>query len=110
MLASGVQIGTPMAYQNWGNVLEVCAGGLSTGISLAALRTARGRTCSLPAAPNMLARIFDLPDNEPQRYPHSIWLYLSDSTTGRTGGKSRREELIDKWIRTSDSASSPMRT
>jgi len=48
----------------------------------------------------MLAPIFGLVPNEPNKYPSLVWNYLNDYEPGQK--KSRREQLIDRWIKLND--------
>lgn len=96
MLASGVQIGTPNAWQNSGNELEVIQGGIQTMMSAYALKQSRGGKWSSPSDQNMLAQIFDRPVPPDRQFSDLIWMYLNDPLP--PSNISRRDLLIQKWI------------
>jgi len=97
ILASGLQIGTKVGLQNTGNEFEVMAGALQAGISAYALRLVKGERFAAQVHPNMLARVFDLPDPHDDHYPPAVWAYLDDPIT--PGGLSRRDLLIKSWVK-----------
>ena len=46
----------------------------------------------------MLAKLFDYPTNPEIDYPQPVWDFLNGVPVGDRSGKSRREQLIDRWI------------
>jgi hypothetical protein len=98
MIGSSIQIGGGNAISNAGNVLEVGAGALSTGISTYALKQSSGERRSAGADPNMLARLFNLPTTKDRDIPTPIWNYLNEPIPGGQG-VSRRDLLIERWVR-----------
>ncbi|HEY9733553.1 MAG TPA: hypothetical protein V6C89_16660 [Drouetiella sp.] len=97
MTQGAISIGTPMKYQNAGNELGAIAGALTALIGSYALKIQGGAKRSSDRDPNMLAPIFGLVPNEPNKYPPLVWNYLNDYEPGQK--KSRREQLIDRWIK-----------
>lgn len=97
MTQGAISVGTPMKYQNAGNELGVVAGALTTVIGAYALKVQRGGKRSSERDPNMLAPIFGLVPNEPNKYPLITWNYLNDYEPGQK--KTRREQLIDRWVK-----------
>ncbi|MBS1956469.1 MAG: hypothetical protein JST89_19940 [Cyanobacteria bacterium SZAS-4] len=97
MTQGAISIGTPMKYQNAGNELGAIAGALTTVIGAYALKLQGGGKRSSERDPNMLAPIFGLLPNEPNKYPVVVWDYLSDYEPGQK--KTRREQLIDRWVK-----------
>lgn len=97
MTQGAISIGTPMKYQNAGNELGTIAGALTTVIGAYALKLQGGGKRSSERDPNMLAPIFGLVPNEPNKYPVIVWNYLNDFEPGQK--KTRREELIDRWVK-----------
>jgi hypothetical protein len=103
MVASGIQVGGGNAISNAGNVMEVGAGALATGISSYALKQSSGEKRSSGASPNLLAKLFDLPvtkdkDIPDKEIPSSIWKYLNDPVPGGKDGLTRRDFLIQRWV------------
>lgn len=97
MTQGSISIGTPMRYQNAGNELGVIAGALTALIGAYALKIQKGAKRSSDRDPNMLAPIFGLVPNEPNKYPPSVWNYLNEKEPGQK--KTRREQLIDRWVK-----------
>ena len=97
MTQGGISIGTPMKYQNAGNELGAVAGALTAVIGAYALKLQGGGKRSSERDPNMLAPIFGLVPNEPNKYPLITWNYLNDFEPGQK--KTRREQLIDRWVK-----------
>ncbi len=97
MTQGAISIGTPMKYQNAGNELGTIAGALTTVIGAYALKLQGGGKRSSERDPNMLAPIFGLLPNEPNKYPVVVWDYLNDYEPGQK--KTRREQLIDRWVK-----------
>jgi hypothetical protein len=86
-----------MKYQNAGNELGAVAGALTAVIGAYALKLQGGGKRSSERDPNMLAPIFGLVPNEPNKYPLITWNYLNDFEPGQK--KTRREQLIDRWVK-----------
>jgi hypothetical protein len=97
MIASGLQIGTANPYQNAGNVMEVGAGALSTGISTYALKQSSGEKRTANVNPNMLARFFSLSTTKDRDIPVPIWNFLNEPMP-EGKGLSRRDILIQRWV------------
>jgi hypothetical protein len=97
MIGSGVQVGTTTPYQNAGNILEVAAGAISTGISTYALKQSSGEKRSSSIDPNMLARFFCLSTTKDKDIPAPVWNFLNEPIPGGTG-LSRRDILIQRWV------------
>jgi len=97
MIGSGIQVGGGNAISNAGNVMEVAAGALSTGISTYALKQSSGEKRSAGANPNMLARLFNLPTTRDKDIPAPIWNFLNEPIPGGNG-QSRRDQLVERWV------------
>jgi len=97
MIGSGIQIGGGLGISNAGNVMEVTAGALATGISTYALKQSSGEKRSAGADPNMLARLFNLPTTKDKDISTPIWNFLNEPIPGGNG-KSRRDLLIERWV------------
>lgn len=46
----------------------------------------------------MLAKVFNYPTTPDIEYPTVVWQYLNSAPAEETGGKSRKEQLIDRWV------------
>ncbi|CAN5729697.1 hypothetical protein BH10CYA1_BH10CYA1_50540 [soil metagenome] len=97
MIGSGLQIGGGAAINNAGNVLEIAAGAVATGISSYALKQASGEKRSAGVNPNMLSRIFKLPTAKDKDFPTPVWNFLNEPIPGGNG-ESRRDQLIERWV------------
>jgi hypothetical protein len=96
MIGSGIQIGTPGAWQNAGNEIEVITGGASIGLSSYQLKLGQGSKRSAAARPNMLAKVLDRSTSADTQYPEGVWNYLCNAPPGLR--ESRRQLLIDRWV------------
>ncbi len=97
MIGSGLQIGTTNPYQNAGNIMEVGAGALSTGISTYALKQSSGEKRTANVNPNLLAPCFSLPTEKDKDIPVPILNFLNEPIP-EGKGLSRREILIQHWV------------
>lgn len=46
----------------------------------------------------MLAKVFGNPGNEETDYPDSVWKFLNEVPAKDKTNRSRRDQLIDRWI------------
>ncbi len=97
MIGSGIQIGGGSAIGNAGNVMEVAAGAVATGISTYALKQSSGEKRSAGVNPNMLAKLFNLPTTKDHEIPTPVWNFLNEPIPGGKG-ESRRDLLIERWV------------
>jgi hypothetical protein len=78
--------------------LGVLAGIVPSLASMYTLKAVNGAKKTSEVEPNMLAKLFDYPTTADIEYPKSVWLYLSQVPANSTNGKTRRYEMIDRWI------------
>lgn len=72
-------------------------GGIIPSVASAlTLKEVSGRHYSAPAAPNMLAKMFDRPTTSDIEYPQGVWSFLNSAPPGDK--KTRKEQIIDRWI------------
>jgi hypothetical protein len=77
--------------------------GISAGVapsiaSMYALKAAAGKSYKSETNPNMLAKVFGNPGNEETDYPDSVWKFLNEVPAKENTNRSRRDQLIDRWI------------
>ena len=77
----------------------IAAGASSAGFGLAGIHAQRGATAKFDFESNMLAEFFDRPVLEDSRYPATIETFLNELPPDHSKGLTRREELIETWIR-----------
>lgn len=46
----------------------------------------------------MLAKLFIYPTSAEIEYPKSVWLYLNEAPADGTSTKTRKDQMIDRWI------------
>jgi hypothetical protein len=80
-----------------GEVLEAGASAMSAGLGALGMIQQSGMKLSCGIRPNMLAKVFKRPNTEETEYPDVIWSYLNEPLPGVTGGRTRRELLIERW-------------
>jgi hypothetical protein len=81
-------------------ITGIFAGIIPSIASALTLKEVNGRKHSAPAAPNMLAKIFDRPTTTTIEYPDSVWTFLNSEPVQHNAGegKKRRDVIIDRWI------------
>lgn len=82
-----------------GSLVGAGAGAASTLLSLMGLRQQRGDKQSLGVAPNMLAKLLGRTPEFHSDYPEIIWSYLNAVPPGEQEKQTRREKLIQDWIK-----------
>jgi hypothetical protein len=97
IVSSALQINDSTAV--WGNIAGIVGGGVSIALSLVGLRQQKGAQTPLEESPNMLAKIFDRKTEFHSDYPEEIWRYLNSSPPSVSGQATRREQLIDRWVK-----------
>ena len=78
--------------------VSILAGVVPSFFSLWAMRQYNGKKLNSEDDPNMLARLFDYPTNHEVDYPTSILAFLNRVPVDGTSKKSRKDQLIDRWI------------
>ncbi len=84
-------------YSVQSGVTGVIAGMVPSLASMYALKAYSGKKRTSEKEPNMLAKLFDYPTNSEIEYPASVWKFLT-SVPAEGGGKTRKEELIERWV------------
>jgi hypothetical protein len=78
--------------------VSILAGVMPSVLSLYAMKKFNGKKANSEVAPNMLAKIFDYPTSPEIEYPKLVWDYLNSPPADEPGSKSRKEQLIDRWV------------
>src|SRR5262249_53465029 len=76
----------------------IIAGMVPSVASMYAIYKSGGKNINSDCESNMLAKIFDYPVNTEVDYPKSVWAFLNSVPAGDVSGKTRRTQLIDRWI------------
>jgi hypothetical protein len=81
-------------------ITGILAGIVPSIASALTLKEVNGRKYSAPAAPNMLAKVFDRPTTSLIEYPDSVWTFLNSEPVQHEANeaKRRREVIVDRWI------------
>lgn len=77
------------------NVLQLVAGAATIGLGSWALKQQSGGAHRMPAKPNMLAEIFNIPTDADSKYPEFVWTYLNRAPVGAT--KTRLQAMMERW-------------
>ena len=78
--------------------LGIIAGVVPSLASMYTLRAVNGKKKNSDVEPNMLAKLFNYPTTADIEYPKSVWAYLNEVPPGDSGGKTRKDQIIDRWI------------
>lgn len=79
-------------------ILGIPAGVVPSIASMWTLKQLGGKRKKSEVEPNMLAGLFDYPINGEIEFPRSVWLFLNQVPPGDTTGRTRKDQLIDRWI------------
>jgi hypothetical protein len=99
-VAEGFTIPT-YKYPNYAipsGVNGVIAGLVPTFFSMWAMKQVTGQKTTSEKDPNILSKIFDYPVTPDIDFPASVWQFLQTVPPDDQSGKTRREQLIDRWI------------
>lgn len=76
----------------------IVAGVIPSFFSLWAMKQTSGKHMTSEVAPNMLSKIFGYPASGEIDYPDCVWVFLNTVPPHDTTGRTRREQLIDRWV------------
>jgi hypothetical protein len=79
-------------------ITGIIAGLVPTFFSFQAMRQVTGKKRVSEVEPNVLAKLFDYPVTPDIDYPTSVWRFLQSVPPGDPTGKTRRQQLIERWI------------
>lgn len=85
-------------YSVQSGVTGVIAGVVPSVASLYAMKVYSGKHKTSEVEPNMLAKLFAYPTNSETEYPKSIWNFLNTAPAGESSNRSRKDQLIDRWV------------
>lgn len=77
----------------------VGAGSLSAAFGIAGIRAQAGGTAPFEFDSNMLAEFFDRPESANSHYPTTIWAFLDGLPPVHPRDLSRKQELVETWLR-----------
>lgn len=80
-------------------VVGILAGITPSVFSALAIKLIEGRPHRPKELPNMLSKIFGYPTTQNTEYPESVWKFLNTVPDGDTGDGTRKEQIIQHWIR-----------
>lgn len=79
-------------------IFGIIAGVVPSFFSLWAMKLYDGKKSLSETNPNALAKLFDYPVSKEIDYPKSVWNFLSSIPADDKSGKSRKDQLINRWI------------
>ncbi len=79
-------------------VVGIAAGLVPSIASMYTLKAVNGAKKTSEAEPNMLAKLFNYPTNPDIEYPASVWKYLHQVPASERKGKTRLEQIVDRWV------------
>jgi hypothetical protein len=78
--------------------ISILAGVVPSFFSLWAMHQYDGKKLNSEDDPNMLAKLFDYPTNREVDYPASVLAFFNSVPPKGASKKSRKDQLIDRWI------------
>ncbi len=85
-------------YSVTSGTMGILAGIVPSIASIYALYQLRGKRRTSEKDPNMLSKMFDYPTTPDVDYPRMVWEFMNSVPADDPKGKSRRDQLIDRWI------------
>jgi hypothetical protein len=85
-------------YAVQAGTMGIIAGMVPSVASCYAMYAYGGRHKKSEADPNMLAKLFNYPTNNEVDYPSSVWAFLNAVPATESGKRTRKEQLVDRWI------------
>ena len=85
-------------YSNPSGITGILAGVIPSFASLYTLKAMNGKKKTSEVEPNMLSKLFNYPTHADIEYPASVWSYLNESPAEEPNGKTRKEQMIDRWV------------
>lgn len=79
-------------------IVGIAAGLVPSIASMYTLKAVNGAKKPSEVEPNMLAMIFDYPQNSEIEYPQTVWKFLQQTPADTPGAKKRVDQLVDRWI------------
>ncbi|MCW5822629.1 MAG: hypothetical protein KIT34_07475 [Cyanobacteria bacterium TGS_CYA1] len=79
-------------------IVGIAAGLVPSIASMYTLKAVNGAKKRSEAEPNMLAMLFNYPQNSEIEYPQSVWKFLHQIPADCPNTKPRIDHLIDRWI------------
>jgi len=85
-------------YSVTSGTMGILAGIVPSIASIYALYQLRGKRQTSEKDPNMLSKMFDYPTTPDVDYPRTVWEFMNSVPADDPKGKTRRDQLIDRWI------------
>lgn len=79
-------------------IIGIPAGVVPSIASMYTLKQINGKRKTSEVEPNMLAKLFNYPSTADIEYPQSVWQFLHEIPASEPGGKTRLNQMIDRWI------------
>jgi len=95
--SSGLQLSSGLTKP--AAAVGIGAGTLSVGFAVAGIRAQAGKSSRFDFESNMLAELFDRPSLPNSQYPATVWTFLNEASPNGPAGLTRRQELMQTWVR-----------
>jgi hypothetical protein len=96
--ALDVPTNTHPNYSVASGTFGILAGIVPSIASMYALKQLDGKKTTSEKDPNMLSKLFHYPTDLDIDYPEPVWNFLNAVPASDSSGKTRRDQLIDRWI------------
>jgi hypothetical protein len=95
--SSGLQLSSTLDKPS--AAVGIGAGVASATLALTGIHAQHGGTQVFDFSSNMLAEFFDRPTLPDSHYPTTVWTFLSEVPPNGLGGQTRKEQLLQSWVR-----------
>ncbi len=89
---------TKGVYAVSSGITGILAGIIPSFASLYTLKAVNGKKKTSEVEPNMLAKLFNYPTSPEIEYPASTWSYLNEVPAATPSAKTRKDQMVDRWI------------
>jgi hypothetical protein len=89
---------TKAFYSNPSGITGILAGVIPSFASLYTFKAMNGKKKTSEVEPNMLAKLFNYPTTADIEYPASVWSYLNEVPADEPNAKTRKEQMVDRWV------------
>jgi hypothetical protein len=79
-------------------IIGIPAGVVPSIASMYTFKQINGKKTTSEVEPNMLAKLFNYPTTADIDYPSSVWQFLNQAPADSPSSKTRKEQLVDRWI------------
>src|ERR1700739_2893937 len=95
--SSGLQLSSGLSKP--AAAVGIGAGTLSAGFAAVGIHAQAGKSSRFDFESNMLAELFGRTALPNSQYPATVWTFLNEASPNGSAGVTRRQELLQTWVR-----------